>query len=33
VPRHAQQEAFIDLRTRLAGDGSDHDPSWVVIDL
>jgi len=31
VPR--LHEAFIDRRTKLAGDGSDHDPTWVVIDL
>jgi exonuclease III len=27
------KSAFIDRRTKLAGDGSDHDPSWVVLDL
>lgn len=27
------EEAFIDRRTRLGGDGSDHDPSWVVVDV
>lgn len=25
--------AFIDRRTRRTGDGSDHDPAWVVLDL
>jgi endonuclease/exonuclease/phosphatase family metal-dependent hydrolase len=25
--------AFIDRRTKVGGDGSDHDPSWVVLDL
>ncbi|PTW60863.1 endonuclease/exonuclease/phosphatase family protein [Breoghania corrubedonensis] len=25
--------AFIDRRTRHGGDGSDHDPAWVVLDL
>lgn len=28
-----QQEAFIDRRTLLSGDGSDHDPAWVVLDI
>jgi endonuclease/exonuclease/phosphatase family metal-dependent hydrolase len=27
------QAAFINRRTKLSGDGSDHDPSWVVLDL
>src|SRR5262249_8027872 len=27
------QAAFIGRRTKMAGDGSDHDPSWVVLDL
>jgi exonuclease III len=25
--------AFIERRTKLGGDGTDHDPSWVVLDL
>jgi exonuclease III len=25
--------AFIERRTKVGGDGSDHDPSWVVLDL
>ena len=25
--------AFIDRRTKLGGDGSDHDPAWVALDL
>jgi endonuclease/exonuclease/phosphatase family metal-dependent hydrolase len=25
--------AFIDRRTNLTGDGSDHDPAWVELDL
>jgi hypothetical protein len=25
--------AFIERRTKVGGDGSDHDPSWVVPDL
>ena len=25
--------AFIERRTKLGGDGSDHDPSWVVLQL
>jgi endonuclease/exonuclease/phosphatase family metal-dependent hydrolase len=25
--------AFIDRRTNLTGDGSDHDPAWVEVDL
>jgi len=25
--------AFIERRTRHGGDGSDHDPAWVVLDL
>ncbi len=28
-----QTGAWIDRRTRLGGDGSDHDPAWVVLDL
>jgi hypothetical protein len=24
---------FIERRTKVGGDGSDHDPSWVVPDL
>ena len=27
------QSAHIDRRTRHGGDGSDHDPAWVVLDL
>jgi exonuclease III len=27
------QDAFIGRRTRLGGDGTDHDPSWVVLNL
>jgi endonuclease/exonuclease/phosphatase family metal-dependent hydrolase len=26
-------DAFIERRTKLGGDGSDHDPSWVVLEL
>jgi len=28
-----QSGAFIERRTRHGGDGSDHDPAWVVMDL
>ena len=28
-----QTGAFIDRRERHGGDGSDHDPAWVVLDL
>jgi hypothetical protein len=28
-----QTAAFIDRRTKVGGDGSDHDPAWVVLDL
>jgi hypothetical protein len=28
-----QSGAFIERRTRHGGDGSDHDPAWVVLDL
>jgi endonuclease/exonuclease/phosphatase family metal-dependent hydrolase len=28
-----QTAAFIDRRTRHSGDGSDHDPAWIVLDL
>jgi endonuclease/exonuclease/phosphatase family metal-dependent hydrolase len=28
-----QTAAFIERRTRLTGDGSDHDPAWVVLDI
>ena len=31
APRLA--DAFIDRRTKVSGDGSDHDPSWVVLEL
>jgi endonuclease/exonuclease/phosphatase family metal-dependent hydrolase len=27
------RRAFIDRRTKHAGDGSDHDPAWVELDL
>ena len=27
------QGAFIDRWTRCGGDGSDHDPAWVPLDL
>jgi endonuclease/exonuclease/phosphatase family metal-dependent hydrolase len=26
-------ESWIDRRTKHSGDGSDHDPAWVVLDL
>jgi len=34
-PRLAQGlgEAFIDRRTKHGGDGSDHDPAWVELDV
>jgi endonuclease/exonuclease/phosphatase family metal-dependent hydrolase len=25
--------AFIERRTKVGGDGSDHDPAWVVLDI
>lgn len=28
-----QVGSWVDRRTKLGGDGSDHDPAWVVIDL
>jgi endonuclease/exonuclease/phosphatase family metal-dependent hydrolase len=28
-----QTGAFIERRTKLGGDGSDHDPAWVTLDL
>lgn len=28
-----QTGAFIDRRTKLGGDGSDHDPAWVTLNL
>jgi endonuclease/exonuclease/phosphatase family metal-dependent hydrolase len=28
-----QTGAFIDRRSKVGGDGSDHDPSWVVLNL
>lgn len=28
-----QTAAFIDRRTRHSGDGSDHDPAWIPLDL
>jgi hypothetical protein len=28
-----QTEAFIDRRTKHGGDGSDHDPAWIEVDL
>ena len=27
------EEAFIERRTKHSGDGSDHDPAWVVLDV
>jgi hypothetical protein len=27
------KEAFIERRTKLGGNGSDHDPSWVVLEM
>ena len=27
------REAFIDRRRKHSGDGSDHDPAWVVLDI
>ena len=29
----AQTGAFIDRRTKLGGDGSDHDPAWVEVEV
>lgn len=28
-----QTGAFIDRRTKMGGDGSDHDPAWVTLDI
>lgn len=28
-----QTDAAIDRRTRHGGDGSDHDPAWIALDL
>jgi endonuclease/exonuclease/phosphatase family metal-dependent hydrolase len=28
-----QTGAFIDRRTKVSGDGSDHDPAWVTLEL
>jgi hypothetical protein len=28
-----QTGAFIDRRTKMGGDGSDHDPAWVELDV
>jgi endonuclease/exonuclease/phosphatase family metal-dependent hydrolase len=28
-----QTGAFIDRRSKLSGDGSDHDPSWITLEL
>ena len=28
-----QTEAWIDRRTKHGGDGSDHDPAWIEVDL
>lgn len=30
---HHQTGAFIDRRTKHSGDGSDHDPAWITLDL
>jgi hypothetical protein len=30
---HVSMAAFIDRRTRHSGDGSDHDPAWITLDL
>ena len=26
-------ESWIDRRTKHSGDGSDHDPAWIVLEL
>lgn len=31
--QHKQTGAFIDRRTKHGGDGSDHDPAWIELDL
>jgi hypothetical protein len=28
-----QTGAVIERRSKMSGDGSDHDPAWVVLDL
>jgi exonuclease III len=28
-----QTGAFIDRRSKLSGDGSDHDPAWVTVQV
>jgi endonuclease/exonuclease/phosphatase family metal-dependent hydrolase len=28
-----QTKAFIDRRTKMTGDGSDHDPAWIELEL
>jgi hypothetical protein len=28
-----QTGACIERRTKVSGDGSDHDPAWVILDL
>ena len=28
-----QTGAFIERRSKVSGDGSDHDPSWVTLEL
>jgi hypothetical protein len=33
TPAEKQTGAFIDRRTRHSGDGSDHDPASITLDL
>jgi exonuclease III len=28
-----QTDAFIERRTKVSGDGSDHDPAWVTLAI
>ncbi len=28
-----QSGAFIERRSKLGGDGSDHDPAWITLEL
>ena len=31
--KNSLQGAFIDRRTKHGGDGSDHDPAWIELDV
>jgi exonuclease III len=28
-----ETSAFVDRRSKVSGDGSDHDPAWITLNL